>query len=257
MGDLRYCFEKGYVARTLGITASKGLAVVDLEGISQLIVDRALERGVMIYGYINVGALEHGRPYFDEFKDLRIAEYAGWPGEWWVDVTSEAWQKHIVDAALELKSRGAIGIYFDNCDIYYMCEEGFEEERTEMWKQKPDKDKVYRALRLLIALIKEETGLVVMPNGGDTFVRRLFKDGYGYLIHTINQEGVLYTDNKPTPAADKKYYKDYLKWAKKQGLYIRGIEYTKSSKDALIARAWYKSHGYHCYISKHKNLCGD
>jgi len=50
-------------------------------------VRAAVKRGVWVYGYLNVGALEKERPYYPIFKHLRLAPYDGWDGEYWVDVT--------------------------------------------------------------------------------------------------------------------------------------------------------------------------
>ena len=61
----------------------------------------------------------------------------------------------------------------------------------------PEHEKVFFALEHMVEKLVNEVGLIVMPNGGDIFVRELFKRGYGqYLIRTVNQEGVLYSDFK-------------------------------------------------------------
>lgn len=38
MGDLRYCFEEGYVEKTLKNTMEKGLAVIDSDGIPENVI---------------------------------------------------------------------------------------------------------------------------------------------------------------------------------------------------------------------------
>lgn len=255
-GDLRYCFEQKHAERTLGLTKSRGLAVVDLEGVTQTAINKALARNVYIYAYINPGALEYGRPYYNTFKNLRLAQYAGWPGEWWIDPTSRAWRSFIINQAADLQARGTIGLYFDNADIYYMAKEGFEEEKTDMIRKAPASGLVYEALAEIICKI-HKTGMIVMPNGGDTFVRRFVRENPG-IIKTVNQEGVLYQDKKRQPAEDTKYYTEYLDWCKRQSMYIRGIEYPKNKAQALIAKAYYKKHGWQgIYISYHKDLRGD
>ena len=100
--------------------------------------------------------------------------------------------------------------------------------------------------------------MVVMPNGGDDFVRKLVKNGHRDLVKTVIQESVLYFDNKRVSKKDTKYFTEYLDWCKKQGIYVRGIEYCKSAKDILYAKAYYLKHGWPgLYISKHHNLKGD
>lgn len=60
---LRYCFEKSYVARTLARSKPKDLAVIDTEGCEEA-VRNAVKRGVFVYGYLNIGALEDERHRF-------------------------------------------------------------------------------------------------------------------------------------------------------------------------------------------------
>lgn len=256
MGDLRYCFEREYVERTLGLTKAKGLAVVDLEGVTQSAINKARARNVFIYAYLNAGALENGRPYYSTFKNIRLASYEGWPGEYWIDPTSKAWRSHLIDEAAALQKRGAIGLYMDNLDIYYMIKEGFKEEKADMIRTIPAPWLAYEALADTICQISK-TGMIVMPNGGDVFVRKFVHENPG-IIKTVNQEGVLYQDKRRQPSKETKYYTEYLDWCKRHGMYIRGIEYPKNSAQALIAKAYYKRHGWQgIYISYHKDLRGD
>lgn len=259
MGDLRYCFEQERVLPMLR-KMKDGLAVIDSEGISGTTIKDILKKNpkLLIYDYLNAGALEQERSYYNDFKHLRLAKYSGWAGEYWIDVTDKKWQEHLIEEARKKKAKGAIGLYFDNADIYYMCAEGFREEKTNTMRKVPVAKDVYNALKYVVKTIVEDVGLVVMPNGGDDFVERLDNGGYGYLIKTVNQEGVCYTDQKATPAEDKKYYTKYLDKMKKRGRYIRVIEYPKTKTQAAKAIAYAKLHGWQkVYISYHKNLLGD
>ena len=256
---LTYCFESDKVKRTLDRCTKNDLAVIDSDGIPANIIRAAVDRGVYVYDYLNAGALERERSFYAKFKDLRLAEYEGWPGEYWIDPTSARWKQHLVEEAKKKKAKGAIGLYFDNADIYWMCLEGFREQDSTMLRSTPSDDAVYKALLDVITTIVMDLGLIVMPNGADAFVRKLFKDGRGkVLIRTINQEGCLYEDFKKQSSSERKYRTAYMDWAKKQGLYVRGIEYVKSASGILNAKAYYRKHGWPgLYISKHKNLEGD
>ena len=64
MGDLKYCFEQKYVPSVLSKISKSDLAVVDTEG-HEKAVKEAVKRGVYVYGYLNVGAVENGRSYYD------------------------------------------------------------------------------------------------------------------------------------------------------------------------------------------------
>lgn len=259
MGDLRYCFEQDYVVKTLKNTKKQGLAVIDSDGISASTVRSAVERGVFIYDYLNAGALERERPFYSTMKDLRLASYTGWEGEYWIDPTSNKWKQHLIDEAKAKKLKGAIGLYFDNGDIYYMAKEGFKEEKSKMMRNAPASTAVYLAMTDVIRHIVNDLGLIVMPNGADTLVQKMFSDGIGKpLIKTINQEGCLYEDFKAQSSSERKYRTAYMDWAKKQGLYVRGIEYVKSTTGIAKCKAYYKLHGWQgLYISKHTDLRGD
>lgn len=256
---LRYCFEQENVKRTLDRCKKQDLAVVDTDGIPANIIRDAINRGVYVYDYLNAGALEKERSFYAKFKGLRLAAYDGWPGEYWVDVTDSAWQAHLIESARESKKKGAIGLYFDNADIYWMCKEGFKEQGSSMLRKAPSADAVYKALLNVITTIVMDVGLIVMPNGADGFVRRMFAAGHGKaLIRTINQEGCLYEDFKKQPKSETAYRKEYMKWASAhvKGK-IRGIEYCKKPSEIAKVKAYYAAHGWDVYISKHKDLRGD
>ena len=165
--SLRYCFETSHVLKTLDMSKKSDLAVIDSEGIAKWHIQLAVARGVFIYDYINVGALEKGRSGYKSVENLRIAKYDGWPGEYWVDVTSPAWKDFILTQAREKKDKGAIGIYLDNTDIYYMCAKPSRLKNP--MRKVPDATAVYKALSDIV-LCLYHMGLIVMPNGGDAFV---------------------------------------------------------------------------------------
>lgn len=259
MGDLRYCFEQEYVARALKNTRAKGLAVIDSDGISASTVRSAVDRGVFVYDYLNVGALEKGRDFYWKFKDLRLAEYEGWPGEYWIDPTSAKWKQHIIEQAKQKKKKGAIGVYLDNGDILWKVKEGFKSQDSEMLRKAPSADAVYRAMLDIITTLVMDVGLIVMPNGADLLVRKMFADGYGKpLIHTINQEGVFFENFQKQSKEETAYRLNYVKWAQKNiDGKVRIIEYCKSKKDIAWIKTYCALHGIHVYVSKHTDLRGD
>ena len=253
---LTYCFESAYVSRTLAKCRKNDLAVVDTEG-HEKAVKEAVKRGVWVYGYLNIGALEKQRPYYEKFKHLRLAEYEGWDGEYWIDPTAREWQEHVLILAKQIKATGAIGLYLDNTDIYYMCQRGFKEEKTKMLRSAPSAQAVYTALSRIILEI-HKLGMIVMPNGGDVFLRK-FMTSHPGVIATINQEGVFYSElNKKNKSADTKYYKDWCKWAQKRiSGKVRIICYVTIKSEQVKIKAYCIAHGWDVYFSKHKDLRGD
>ena len=251
----RYCLEQRYVSRTLTNSKKNNLAVIDPTGINTSLIAKAKDRGVVVYGYINAGALEKTRKYYSQFEHLRICEYDGWPGEYWVDVTSSSWKTHLIDEAKKQKAAGVTGVYFDNVEIYYMVEHGFHGEH--LYRDPPSQESVYKALSEVIKKIENEVGILVMPNCGDTFVRRFEKDNPGVILE-VNVEGVLYEDFDRKSSEEVRYLTSYLDWCAGRGMVTRGIEYTKSSSGAEKSREYYKKHGWtSVYISRHKDLEGD
>ena len=251
----RYCLEQRYVSRTLTNSKKNNLAVIDPTGISTSLIAKAKNRGVVVYGYINAGALEKTRKYYSQFEHLRICEYDGWPGEYWVDVTSSSWKTHLIDEAKKQKAAGVTGVYFDNVEIYYMVKHGFHGEH--LYRDPPSQESVYKALSEVIKKIENEVGILVMPNCGDTFVRRFEKDNPGVILE-VNVEGVLYEDFDRKSSKEVRYLTSYLDWCAGRGMVTRGIEYTKSSSGAEESREYYKKHGWtSVYISRHKDLEGD
>ena len=251
----RYCLEQRYVSRTLTNSKKNNLAVIDPTGINTSLIEKAKNRGVVVYGYINAGALEKTRKYYSQFEHLRICEYDGWPGEYWVDVTSSSWKTHLIDEAKKQKAAGVTGVYFDNVEIYYMVKHGFHGEH--LYRDPPSQESVYKALSEVIKKIENEVGILVMPNCGDTFVRRFEKDNPGVILE-VNVEGVLYEDFDRKSSKEVRYLTSYLDWCAGRGMVTRGIEYTKSSSGAEESREYYKKHGWtSVYISRHKDLEGD
>ena len=251
---LRYCFETSHVRQTLNRSKKSDLAVIDSEGLPKSVIQSAISRGVFIYDYLNVGALEKGRSGYKSVENLRIAKYDSWPGEYWVDVTSPKWKEFILIQAREKKDKGAIGVYLDNTDIYYMCARPSRLKNP--MRKVPDATAVYKALADIV-LCLYHMGLIVMPNGGDAFVRRFATEHPG-VIQTINQEGLFYEDFKKQPKSETAYRKEYMKWAdENMSGKMRGIEYCKKQSEILAVKAYYKAHGWDVYISKHKDLMGD
>lgn len=252
--SLRYCFESSYVSKTLSASKKNDLAVIDTEG-HEKAVREAVKRGVWVYGYLNVGALEKERPYYEKLKHLRLARYEGWSGEYWIDPTAREWQDHILSLAKQIKATGAIGLYLDNTDIYYEILD--EQIRKQYNRDLPTAQAVYTALSNMILKINA-LGLIVMPNGGDVFLRK-FMVAHPGVIKTINQEGVFYSElNKKNKSADTKYYKDWCKWADKRiSGKARLVEYVSSKTEQAKIKAYCLTKGWDVYFSKHKELRGD
>lgn len=199
------------------------------------------EGGSAVYSYLNVGSLESFRPYFDDYRELCLGAYANWDGEWWVDVSSEAWQSFVVEnLAQGLIDKGVDGFFVDNCDVYYQ------------YPDKPILDGLSAILRRLVA-----TGKDVIINGGDTFVNAYddLNGEVGSILTGINQETVfsaidfdadrLGTQNE----ADRQYYLDYIEKYGGRGAKIYLLEYTADKALEAEIAAYCEQMGFTFYVS--------
>lgn len=77
-------------------------------------------RGVRTICYINAGAWENWRPDARDFAPGIIGrDYAGWPGERWLDIRALGQLGDILRKRIELcRSKGFDGVEFDNVDGY-------------------------------------------------------------------------------------------------------------------------------------------
>lgn len=172
--------------------------------------------GKTVYGYLNVGAVEEYRPYYDRFNNLYLGIYEDWPDERWVNVASPSFQSFIIDSlGKEYAELGLDGFFIDNADIYYHFPE----------------DDIYQGLCTIMKGLKRY-GIPLYINGGDTFVSRCMKENIALsLFDGINQETVFTSidfENHTYSKQDKKeteYFKDYLSKVKNYGLSVYLLEY--------------------------------
>ena len=135
----------------------------------------------------------------------------------------------------------AVANDLDNTDIYYEILE--RQIKRQYDRNLPSAKAVYNALTNVILNIRYKVGLIVMPNGGDVFLRE-FMVNHPNVIATINQEGVFFEDlNHKNSASDTQYYKDYCKWAQKHiSGKVRLIEYTSSKTEQAKIKAYCIAH---------------
>ena len=135
--------------------------VIDAQNFSAEDIREIKNHGVTVYSYMNIGSIEKNRNYYARFSKLVLGSYEGWPDEEWIDVSDERWQKFITDelAPELLISKGADGLFIDNCDVYYY------------YRNK----KIYNGI---ISILKSvhKSGVPVIINGGDTFTEQYLGD---------------------------------------------------------------------------------
>lgn len=214
--------------------------VIDAQYFSKKDIAYLKKQGCTVYSYINIGAIENFREYYDEYSNLALGDYENWEEEKWVDVSSTVWQNFLVSLEEELLDKSIDGFFVDNCDVYYVYHT----------------DDVFEGLTTILEHLMEY-GKPVIINGGDTYVMEYeTREGSIQRIMTgVNQECVFsrinfkkgsFSSQKKT---DREYFQDYIETCDRQGCDVYLIEYTTDRKLKRKIKKYCKKKGFHYYIS--------
>ncbi len=221
--------------------------VLDVQsGFNKENIQMLKDRGHRVYSYINVGAVENYRDYYNDYLDITLGTYDNWPDERWVDVSSSKWQDFILkDLSERIKDTGVDGYFVDNIDVYYQYH----------------RESIYNGIQTILKGLKEKGDVIV--NGGDTFVTEYIDKGgaVGMILDGVNQETVFtaikdYNRNifKESSEEDRDYYLAYTEAVKRQGSEVYLLEYTKNRQLKKKIREHSGELGYKYYISKSLDL---
>ena len=215
--------------------------VIDAQHFTKEQIEAFKARGHKVYTYINIGSLENFRPYYKEYKDLKLGKYEHWDEEIWINVADQRWQDFMLnDMIPNLTAKGIDGFFVDNCDVYYNY-------------RKPEiLDGLTSLMKTLVA-----TGKAVLINGGDCYLDAYCKNGGSWrdVITGINQETVfskiIWDKNKFGRAGkeDHKYFLSYIERYAKQGADIYLLEYTKDKKLIKEIEEYCANKGFGYYVS--------
>jgi len=191
-----------------------------------------------VYGYLNIGAIENYRPYYNEYKDITLGTYEDWPDERWVDVSKSKWQNFVVNnLAKSYKEKNFDGLFLDNFDVYYHY------ERPEIFKGLCD-----------ICIHLKNLGFKLLINGGDTFVSKCIENNNASsYFDGINQETVFTSINFKNKTYGKqeveqhKYFIEYLKNVKQTNLSVYLLEYGANNKLLKEIDDYCKENGFGYY----------
>lgn len=214
--------------------------VIDAQYFSKKDIAYLKKQGCTVYSYINIGAIENFREYYDEYSNLALGDYENWEEEKWVDVSSTVWQNFLVSLEEELLDKSIDGFFVDNCDVYYVYHT----------------DDVFEGLTTILEHLMEY-GKPVIINGGDTYVMEYeTREGSIQRIMTgVNQECVFSRINfkKGSFSAqnkiDREYFQDYIETCDRQGCDVYLIEYTTDRKLKRKIKKYCKKNRFHYYIS--------
>ena len=214
--------------------------VIDAQYFSKKDIAYLKKQGCTVYSYINIGAIENFREYYDEYSNLALGDYENWEEEKWVDVSSTIWQTFLVSLEEELLAKSIDGFFVDNCDVYYVYHT----------------DDVFEGLTTILEHLMEY-GKPVIINGGDTYVMEYeTREGSIQRIMTgVNQECVFSRINfkkggfSAQKKIDREYFQDYIETCDRQGCDVYLIEYTTDCKLRRKIKKYCKKKGFHYYIS--------
>ncbi len=215
--------------------------VIDAQYFSADSIRTLRQSGRKVLTYLNLGAIEDFRPYYDNWRDLFLGPYEDWPEEQWVDVSSVRWQRFLLeDLAPKLVAKGVNGFFVDNCDVYALY---------------PRED-LYEGVASVLTGLKRLRPTVII-NSGDAFVDAYFQRNgqVSDILSGINQETVLTaidfeTDTFTASAPqDRAYYENYVSRYAAEGADIYLLEYTRDPELAKATEAYCRERGYQYYIS--------
>ena len=236
------------IGEDLESLSSFDTVVIDAQYFDEEEIREFCSSGHRVLSYINVGALEDFRSYYDDYSYLGLGEYEHWSEEIWMDVSSPAWQAFILDdLAPSLREKGIDGFFVDNCDVYY---------------QYPTSD-VLEGLGTIMEGLRD-TGLEVVINGGDTFLDAYCDAGGSWedVITGINQESVfskiLWEGDEFSSAdpEDNEYFRDYIERYGEAGADIYLLEYTTDPSLIRQIDSYCSEHGFTYYVSDSVELDG-
>lgn len=215
--------------------------VIDAQHFTKEQIEAFKARGHKVYTYINIGSLENFRPYYKEYKDLKLGKYEHWDEEIWINVADRRWQDFMLnDMIPNLTAKGIDGFFVDNCDVYYN------------YRKPGILDGLTSIMKALVA-----TGKAVLINGGDCYLDAYCKNGGSWrdVITGINQETVfskiIWDKNKFGRAGkeDHKYFLSYIERYAKQGADIYLLEYTKDKNLIKEIEEYCVNKGFGYYVS--------
>lgn len=217
------------------------IVIIEPEAFTKEQIADLKKDGKTVYGYLNIGAIENYRSYYNRFQSITLDVYENWPDERWIDVSNENWQKFVVDEiGKTYVEMGFDGLFLDNTDVYY---------------QYP-KEEIYQGLCAILRGLKKYD-ITLMINGGDTFVLRCIEEQIASeLFDAVNQETVFTSINFEDETygmqngEETVYFKEYLEIAKECGLSVYLLEYGASPKLQKEIEQYCEKNGYLWYNAK-------
>ena len=233
--------------------------VLDIDEFSIQDIWSIADKGKEIYAYLSVGSLENYRDYYEDYRDITFMDYDNWPDERWVDVSSTAWQEHIVSEANRINHflgpDTINGVFIDNLDVYYIASEVYLESTEEFVEG------IYEGcLTIISELSKVFDSLLV--NSGSTLLERMHDENNnllnkigGYVQECVFSNIVDYEHDifSRQNNEDHEYYKSVIEMMSNYSDILL-LEYTTDKSVISDIVEYASTYEYHYFISSHVDL---
>jgi uncharacterized protein (TIGR01370 family) len=200
------------------------LVVVDGQQASRAQVAVLRSRGRLVLGYLDVGTIEPGRPWFARARRYRLGFWPDW-GEWFADVSKPGYRRLVLRVAKGMLAKGFDGLFLDNVDMI-----------SAHPRQTAGMHALVRALASLVHRpAAGRPGLLFAQNGEDVVGPMLrYLDGW-------NREDVTWTYDFARrryihqPLAVVRADLDALRRIRRAGLFVTATDYVAADHEAAVA----------------------
>lgn len=225
------------------IKQKPSIAVIEFSEFTDAQIKQLLKYKIKLIAYLNVGAIEKTRPYYNSAKKYAIGNYGDWD-EKWMNLSAAAWQSFLINQAILLKKRGATGLYIDNLDVV----------------EEFPKYKLFDSARLILSEIRKKTGLYLIVNGADYFVSKCVAEKK-VCFQAIQQQEVFTRITNidkdkcgSQKTAEKNRLKKYVVAVRKFGVAVFLLEYKPSAANKAKIKSFCKKYGLSYCNAKNVNL---
>lgn len=197
--------------------------------------------GSIVLSYLNVGAAETFRSYWNRVRRFQIEPYEGYPGEFWMKVHRAAYRRVLLErVASQLVAAGVDGFYLDNLDI---VQERFATKATRRG-----------VIRFIAALRARYPDHVVVAQNGLDIIRAPSPDGTPLyeLVDAVAKEDASSTFGgggyRKVPPGSSDRLLDELSGIGELGLPVLTLDYANSEGLARYATDRSRARGFFPYV---------
>ena len=240
-----------YYAAAAPVEAFDGYSLLVLDSEVHPPIRALVDRGKTLLGYLSLGEVERGWPWFRKVRDLGLlhGENPNWKGSYFVDLRDPRWTALVIEQLIpDILRRGFHGLFFDTLDnAGYL-------ERTDPERYK---GMVEAAARLVRSIRRHYPSIPMMMNRAYEVLPAVETD-----IDMMLGESVYADYNFQTSQynlVDPSLYQRQVGWlreakARRPGLRIMTLDYWAPADTAGIRRIYdtERANGFEPYVATSK-----